>query len=45
MLVKVKIPSLSHKTRQGWGTLILPFFIALFLDVFVGAGEACGGFL
>jgi len=30
MLMKIKIPSLSNKTRQGWGTQILPFFIALF---------------
>ena len=28
MSLKIKIPTLSHKTRQGWGTLILLFLVA-----------------
>ena len=27
--VEVKIPTLSHKTRQGWGTLLIPRFLRL----------------
>ena len=48
---KVKIPILSHKTRQGWGTLVFPellyWFVpshdAFFAAAFVGEQEAALG--